>query len=388
MKKFLQEMLKRAQARLTELQTRSEASENIDEVRMIGREIDSVNEEIRSINAQIAALDVEPQGPQEGLNPMASYGLRGGQPGADQNDLEYRTAFMNNVLHNTPIPQELRVNQSTLTTDVQSAIPTTLVNQIIERMDEYGMILPLVTRTSYSAGVVIPTSTVKPVATWTSEGSGSDKQKKATGKITFAYFKLRCEISMSMEVGTMALAAFEAKFVENVANAMVIAIEKAIISGDGTTQPKGILKETPSATVELAKKAEPTYKELVAAEGKVKAEFEATSKWFMTKAQFMNFVGMTDQQGQPIARVNYGINGKPERMLLGREVIVHPYAEEMGSTVAFIVDPADYILNTIYDMGISKKQDWDTEDLLTKAVMSVDGKMADAGSLITITAAA
>ena len=42
-----------------------------------------------------------------------------------------------------------------------------------------------------------------------------------------------------------------------------------------------------------------------------------------------------------------------------------------------------YILNTIYDMGISKKQDWDTEDLLTKAVMSVDGKVVDKGSLVT-----
>jgi hypothetical protein len=34
-------------------------------------------------------------------------------------------------------------------------------------------------------------------------------------------------------------------------------------------------------------------------------------------------------------------------------------------------------------MGITKKQDWDTEDLLTKAVMSVDGKVVDTGSLVT-----
>lgn len=42
-------------------------------------------------------------------------------------------------------------------------------------------------------------------------------------------------------------------------------------------------------------------------------------------------------------------------------------------------DFGDYVLNTIYDMGISKKQDWETEDLLTKAVMSVDGKAVDNG---------
>ena len=35
------------------------------------------------------------------------------------------------------------------------------------------------------------------------------------------HYKLRCEIAMSMEVGAMALSAFEAKFVENVVEAMV-----------------------------------------------------------------------------------------------------------------------------------------------------------------------
>ena len=187
-----------------------------------------------------------------------------------------------------------------------------------------------------------------------------------------------------MEVGTMALSAFEAKFVENVSKAMVIAIEKAIINGDGTSMPKGILKETAIINVELAAD-DPTYKELVELEAAVPVEFEGTAKWFMTKARFMKFVGMTDANKQPIARINYGINGKPDRTLLGREVVIHPYKDEMGDVAAFICDPSDYVLNTIYDMGIQKKQDWDTEDLLTKAVMSMDGKMIDNGSLVTMT---
>jgi HK97 family phage major capsid protein len=99
----------------------------------------------------------------------------------------------------------------------------------------------------------------------------------------------------------------------------------------------------------------------------------------MNKKTFMGFVGMVDQQGQPIARINYGIGGKPEYILLGREVVAAPY---VADNKAFIYNFTDYILNTIYDMGISKKQDWETEDLLTKAVMSVDGKCADAGSLV------
>ena len=81
-----------------------------------------------------------------------------------------------------------------------------------------------------------------------------------------------------------------------------------------------------------------------------------------------------------MARVSYGIGGKPERVLLGREVLISTQAK---AGKPFMFNFADYILNTVYDMGISKKQDWDTEDLLTKAVMSVDGKVADKGSLVT-----
>lgn len=395
MKDYLKKLLAKRKAKLTKLQERSNVSESIEEVRSIGTEIDDLNEEIRDIEAQLQSLDdVEAQrgagaplnanaNPQ--FNPIATYGLGAdGQRSNTSDDLEYRNAFMANVLHNTPIPQELRANESTLTADVTSVIPTILTNQILERMENLGMIIPLVTHTNYSAGVVIPTSNVKPVATWVAEGQGSDRQKKSTGKITFAYFKLRCEISMSMEVGTMALSAFEAKFVENVAKAMVIAQEKAILNGDGTAQPKGILKETPIATIAINKDA-PTYANLCDIEALVPVEFEATAKYFMTKAQFMKFMGMVDTNGQPIARVTYGISARPEYMLMGRGVVIHPYATEMGANIAGIVDFADYVLNKVYDMGISKKQDWDTEDLLTKAVMSVDGKLIDNGSLITIT---
>lgn len=59
----------------------------------------------------------------------------------------------------------------------------------------------------------------------------------------------------------------------------------------------------------------------------------------------------------------------------------------MGDNVAAIFNFSDYVLNTIYDMRIQRKQDWDTEDLLTKAVMSVDGKVVESGSLIKVTGA-
>ena len=369
---------------------RSNASNDINEVRSFGNQIDTLRDEVREAETKLTELEQSESqaSEQRGFNPLGTYGqARGTNPtDVEENEMAFRQAFMNLVMRNVPIPTELRENANTLTSDVASVIPPTLVGLIIERMEQCGMILSRVTRTSYKGGVAIPTSNEKPVATWTAEGKGSDRQKKTTGTITFTYFKLRCEISMSMEVGEMALALFESKFVENVAKAMVIAIEKAILNGNGTTQPKGILKE--EGISKTFASAVPTYDELLEVEAGVPVEYEESAIWLMTKTQFLNVQKMVDKNGQPIARVTYGISGKPERTILGREVLVHPYAEEMGANVGVIVDLADYVLNTIYDMGIQKKQDWDTEDLLTKSVMSVDGKMVDTTSLIKVSVSA
>ena len=148
---------------------------------------------------------------------------------------DYRMAFMANVVHGTAIPGKFQnANANTKTTDVGSVIPTTVLEKIIEKLESTGMILPLITRTNYKGGVSIPVSAVKPVATWVSEGAGSDKQKKTTDKIVFSYYKLRCAISVSLEVDTVSLPIFEATFVSNVVEAMTKTAEQAVISGDGT----------------------------------------------------------------------------------------------------------------------------------------------------------
>lgn len=391
MKKKLLALIARKKSEVAELQKRSDESQDLAEVRAIGETLKKLADEIKEAEDMLAELDDNADGNGDGtgegsrsvvpdgaqLRNAVVVGSFGTPAQSQSDDLAYRSAFMDYVLRGTPIPAEVRADANTLTSDVTTVIPTQLVNQIIEKFDNVGMIMPLITKTSYKAGVEIPTSSVKPVATWVSEGAGSDRQKKTTGKITFSYFKLRCEISMSMEVGTMALSAFEAKFVENVAKAMTYAVENAVINGTGTGQPKGILAETGVAISGGA-----TYEKLCEVEGVIPVEYETGSKWCMNKKTFMNFVAMTDQSGQPIARVNYGVAGKAERTLLGRDVVISPY---VADNKAFVFDFADYVLNTIYDMGISKKQDWETEDLLTKAVMSVDGKVVDTGSLVVFT---
>ena len=398
--------LQEIEARLAEINT---------EVTTRGAEMTA--EELTALETEVAALQEERSQLQAGANTQEQRNrllaaVAAGQPTANQaaptvmrsfkapNPAEesdrfattqYRKAFMDYVVRGTALPVEMRADATSKTTDVGAVIPTTVLNQIVEKLESTGMILALVTRTAYKGGVGIPVSTVKPVATWVNEGAGSDKQKHGVtkeGMLTFAYHKLRCAVAVSLEVDNMSMSAFETMLINNIVEAMTKALEQSIISGSGVGQPKGIITEIPADGQEISTAA-PSYDDLVKAEAALPQAYEAGAKWCMSKKTFMGYIGMTDKDGQPIARVNHGIAGKPERTLLGREVVCCDYlpgfeAAAVGTVVGFLFAFKDYVLNTNYAMGVKKYEDNDTDDQVTKGIMLADGKVVDKNSLVTL----
>lgn len=399
--------LKEIEARLAqiknELNTRA-AEMTEAEITELEKEVTALQEERAALQAaaekRTALLQKIANGePVEGDGTDAApVVLRNFKPADNDSDgdkygsMAYRKAFMQHVCRGAEIPAEYRADAVSKTTDVGAVIPTTVLNQIIEKLESTGMILALVTRTAYKGGVGIPVSTVKPTATWVSEGAGSDKQKKdikKEGMITFAYHKLRCAVAVSLEVDTMAMSAFETLLINNIVEAMTKALEQAIIDGNGTGKPKGILQETP-ADGQSIDSAAPAYADLINAEAALPQAYENGAVWCMSKKTFMQYYGLTDTNGQPIGRVNYGIDGKPERTLLGRAVVCCDYVTsyaaglDAGTPFAFLFNFKDYVLNTNYAMGMKKYEDNDTDDLVTKAIMLADGKVVDKNSLVVI----
>ena len=301
---------------------------------------------------------------------------------------EYRDAFLQYVKDGTPIPAELRANEVTGTGDIGALIPATTLNKVIEKMTTYGNIIPLVTRTAYKTGVAIPTSDVKPKAVWVAEGKGSDKQKKTLGEIVFAHYKLRCAVAVTLETEYMALSAFEAVLVDNMAEAMAVALEESIIKGTGSGQPTGIIHDTEKGTLVNVDKID--YGTLVKAEAELPQAYEAGAIWVMTKKTFMNFVGMTDANGQPIARITAGITGKPARFLLGRSVELCDYLPDYAATLgekdvfAFIYRMKDYALNTNFKVAMKVYEDNETDDIVRKSVIVCDGKPLQYESLVML----
>lgn len=369
-----------------------ETREALDKLNLDLSKLDMQILEARKSNPIEQSIE-EREAVEKGVPTMVEAGaMRNADP---TESVEYRVAFANFITRGTQIPMELRADATTKTGDVASVIPTTIANRIVEKMEIIGRFLPMVTRTSFATGYAIPTSSVKPVATWVAEGGTSDKQKNATGTINFSHFKLRCEIAMTMEVSVATLPVFETTFVRQVSEAMVKAQEEAIFNGNGTSQPKGILKETVEAgqNIDITVAKQVTYADLVNAEGALPEAYENGTVWVMAKKTYYNqVVGLVDTQGQPVARTNVGIDGKPEYNILGRKVMftehLVPYTGTKPSEDTIIMamfNFADYAFNTTYDMGIQRKQDWDTEDILTKAVLACDGKVVDKNSLVTVT---
>ncbi len=348
--------------------------------------MDTAYEQIAQERANLTAL-------QGAVNPPA-IGTMGtvnvGQTQTD-GDMEYRKAFMNYVMTGTPI-QMTNADANTMTEDVGAVIPNTIMNRIVEKMEKAGNILARVTPTYYKGGVTVPTSSAKPTATWTTESGTTDKQKKPTGSIVFSYYKLKVQVSVSIMVANVTMDIFESTLANNISEAIIKALETAIIKGTGIGQPKGVLAEEPIAdqVVSITVGNKITWDILCEAEGKLPAAYD-NAVWCMNKKTFMSQIwGMVDTTGQPIARVNAGTSGKPEYSILGRPVefsedvkafVINIDAED---TVAFIFRFEDYMLNTNMNVTITRYTDHDTDDEITKAIMLADGKVIDKNSLVVL----
>lgn len=391
--------LKEIEARIAEIKNELEtrgAELSVEESNKLVDEAEQLNEQRKALvdaaekrNAALANIAAG-----EGKTVRTFAAPNGAAAGEDEDkyaSMAYRKAFMQYVTRGTAIPAEYRGDANTKTSDVGNVIPTTVVDQIISKLENVGGILALVTKTAYKGGVAIPKNSVKPVATWVAEGAGSDKQKLAVGSVTFAYHKLRCAVSVSLEVDTMSIAAFEAYLVRVIVEAMTKKLEESIIKGSGSGEPTGIINTAADegesiATVNVAALS---YATLVDAEAELPEEYEGNAKWCMSKKTFMGFIGLVDENGQPIARVNHGLDGKVERFLLGREVVCTQHlpsfaAADVNAKFGFLFDFTNYDLNTNYAMGVKKYEDNDTDDQITKAIMLADGKVVDYYGLVLL----
>jgi HK97 family phage major capsid protein len=189
----------------------------------------------------------------------------------------------------------------------------------------------------------------------------------------------------------MTIDAWETYFVEKVVEAIAVWKENEIINGlgEGSNHVTGILTQTPQYALT---KDVLSYSDLLDFEGNLPAKKDG-AKWYMSKKTFFNtFKNILDDNGNPVASLNAGTNGKIVANILGREVVyIDEYIKNhngsgttAGTITAFMFDFKDYVFNENYNLGIKRRENWDNENKELKAVFACDGKPLFTDSLIVL----
>ncbi len=316
--------------------------------------------------------------------------------------VKYREAFRNYFMSGNREVLKMRTDATTTTSDVSAIIPSTIVDNIIRELSAYGEILPLVTFTNYKGGVNIPIAGTKPTASWVTEANTSDRKKQqVTGYVQFGYYKLQLQVSITLLAATVSLNNWEALVSTNIAEAFAVALEDAVISGAGTTQPLGIVNDldlgaaegrVPQANQGTFAVADATYQGFSAKLlGKMPLAYRKANNVIITNTATWDkyMAGLVDDVGQPVGRVNYGINGEEQLRFFGKRVILTEELKSLDSASAgdvlfLYLDLSNYLINTNLDMTSRTYIDEATDEIVRKTTMIVDGKLADVYGVVVL----
>ncbi len=372
------------------------------EVNIIEQEVERRNAAVNLRNATMAAVKKGEGAVLESTEKKGSFEVTRSE---DPFDTEaYNRAFMDYFCRGKEFPAGLvqpgqkpayvRADAYSTTSDVPHFIPTTLADNIITKMSEYGAIYNEVTKLGVPGGYEINVWDWKPTASWVTEKKSSDAQKATdASRIVFAYYMLECKVATSFLAGTVTLDAFRSKFPELVSEAMTRAIEDAIMNGTGSGQPLGILND-PRVTnkVDFAAADIAKYQGWATILKTLTNPYRQRGKFYMAQDTWDKYLeGMVDANGQPVARVNYGIDGAETYRVMGKQVTIVtddilPSYDDAAAGKPFMLfgQMSDYLLNQQAGMRSVKWLDEDNNLEKQKMQLICDGKMGDTNGMLVV----
>jgi len=417
-KKKLLELIAKREAKKAELLQRNSETEDVKELKDITADLEAINSDITELRSILDAMPDEeseqrkadeqgtPDQEQRGRQPvggariLGTYGVSQTQTEQRNGDKygseEYRSAFMNYVLKGVKTEGlEFRADATTSTGDIGAVIPTTIMNQVIEKMKDYGMIWPRVSVTNIKGGVKLPVASVKPTARWVSEGSVAEKQKKTIStSIVFAYYKLQIRVALTLETDLVSLPIFEQTVSDNISEAMAIGLEGAVISGSGSGEPLGIANDTdiPVAQVlSIAVEDMDKYQTWTTIMSKMPRKYRNKAVLILNDLDWNKYiVGMVDANGQPVARTTFGLDAVQQERFLGREVIpVEDYLTsiddaDIGDVFGIVCNLRDYLVNSNMQITYKRYFDEETDEWISKSTMICDGKLGDKNGVLLL----
>lgn len=315
---------------------------------------------------------------------------------------EYRSAFIDYMNTGRPSGVLLRMagaedaGGGMLTTDAKIAIPTTLSNTVIEKLDEHDDIYALVSKTSFQGGYEIPIDEFDFLTHWVAEEEVSEWQKAGRkDKITFSYHEFESRFQQSFLAAMVTMDNFQSKLMPKMEKSISRTLSQAIVRGTGTGQPLGILNDPRvEHVIEMTEADFRSWKAWHSIfDADIDPEYDDGSL-IMSKGSWNKYIDtMSDKNDAPV-NVSYDpVTGKRSQVLVGKQTrLVKPVTlpdfdkAAPGDVVGIYGTMNDYAINWQPggNISITRYPDWDKRKHKMVGYGVCDGRVVDPYGFILI----
>ncbi len=239
---------------------------------------------------------------------------------------EYKKAFwarMRDQVFSADVRDALQVGTQS---EGGYTVPDEFENQLVQGLEEENIMRGIVHVITTSSGDrKIPLVTAKGSASWVEEESAIPESDDAFGQITLGAHKVATMIRISEELLHDSAFNLESYIAGEFSRRVGAAEEEAILTGDGSHKPTGLLHATLGAElgVTAAAAAALTADELIDLQHSLKAGYRRRACWIMNDATIKLLRKLKDGQGQYIWAPGL-LAGQPDT-LLNQKVLTSNY---------------------------------------------------------------
>jgi HK97 family phage major capsid protein len=240
---------------------------------------------------------------------------------------EYRSAFFKNLQGKSLSDVEQRA-LTTASGSAGGAVPTQTLNQIIDKLRQTSALYNFITVSFVPGNLSFVVANAKNAAQWKAEGSNGTAQDDTVVTVTLGGYEIIKLVEISAAASAMTIDAFESYISAEIGRQLSIAFENAIVNGDGSGEPTGILAgitwnsdNTSDYTTSLG------YDDLVDALALLPTMYHQSAVFVMNrKSLFGGLRKIKASDGQPI--FTYNPQDRAAMAILGYPVVLNDYVPD------------------------------------------------------------
>lgn len=374
--------------RLDEINTRLSAiADEIDAA--TGEALTALETESEALIAERQQIEAEVQTRQTLRQNIAAGLVRGNiiENNEEENNMENRTFAVDSAEYREAYllglqGRELTAEQRAAVT-ASAAVPTQTLNQIFRYLEE-SPILSRIDMTYIPGNVVLPVESSVAAAAWVAMGTAAADSADGLTSISLGAHKLIKTLEITADVEAMAINAFESWIVAKLGEKIEKALDAAVFTGTGSSQPTGILTTISTATGTYTK-AKATYADLVKIIASLPSGPAKNAVFAMPRTLFFtDVIGIEDKNGQPV--VHADVESPAKYNILGYHVILD---DNITADNILFGDFKAYKMNIAKAPVISSDDSvaFRTGSRVYRALALADGKLATADAFVRYTRA-